>query len=101
MVFFLIFDVVDNGIQLRMGITECGESLLPHKFSRYPSLSVNESCGAYFDVSHQIREGDVGSQPHKDMNVVGHRVDLHHLLFFVLDKSGDILMEFRLVFFGD
>ena len=101
MVLFLVFDVGDNIIHLRIRITESAKTLLPHKLSRYPSFSVNESCGTSFDISYQIGDSDIGSHAHKNTDMVRHRVNLHYLLFFVVNDAGDVLVEFCLVLFGD
>ena len=54
-----------------------------------------------FNISYQIRDGNVRSDANKDMNVIRHRVNLNHLLLFVSDDAGNIFVEFIFVFFGD
>ena len=35
------------------------------------------------------------------MDVIGHRINLNHLLLFVSDDAGNIFVEFIFVFFED
>ena len=101
MVFFLVIDVGDDIFELRMRIGEDGKSLLPCKFSRNPSFSVDEFGGIYFDVPYEIGDWKVRGYANEDMNVVGHGIDLHHLLFPLRDDAGNVFVEFRFVLLGD
>ena len=99
--FFLVLDVSDDILELRVRVGERPKSFLPHEFSGYPPFLVYESCGTRLDVSDQIRDSDVGGDADKDMDVIGHRVDLDDLLFPVGDDAGDISVEFGFVLFWD
>ena len=58
-------------------------------------------CGVPFDISNQIRDGNVGGDAHKDMNVIGHRIDLNQFLLFVGDDASYVFVEFGFVSFGN
>ena len=70
--FFLILDVSDNVLELRVRIAECTESLLPHEFTDYPPVLVDESSGTHLDVSDQIGDSNFGGDTYKDMDVIWH-----------------------------
>ena len=58
--YFLVLDVSDDILELRVRIAERTESFLPHEFAGYPPFLVDESCGTRLDVSDQFRDCDVG-----------------------------------------
>ena len=70
---------------------------MPCKFSRNPSYSVYELSGGDFDVPHEIGDWNVRGHAYEDMNMVGHGIDLHRLLFLVRDDAGDVFVEFVFV----
>ena len=58
--YFLVLDVSDDILELRVRIAERTESFLPHEFAGYPPFLVDESCGTRLDISDQFRDCDVG-----------------------------------------
>jgi len=53
-VFLLIADVFDDGVNFRMRIAKCSISLLPAELTPQPNLVINEVSGVPLDVSYQI-----------------------------------------------
>ena len=50
---------------------------------------------------HEIGDWKVRAYAYKNMNMVGHGIDLHHLLFPLRDDAGDVFVEFILVLLGN
>ena len=101
MVLLLVSDIMNNVVQLRARIRKRAESLLPLKFSDNPLFSVDEFCRICFDVPHQIRDSGVWCYANKNMNMIGHGIDLDDGLFFLSNDAHDITVEFVFVLFGD
>ena len=90
---FLILDVANHHIQLRMTVGKGSEAFLPMEFAANPTLFVDEFRGTSLDVSHQIGQSDAGFQADQQMYVIGYAVDLQHLLFLIGDDAGDVLVQ--------
>ena len=99
MVFLLVSDIINDIVQLRARVGKRAESLLPLKFPDNPLFSVDEFCRICFDVSHQIGYGGVWCDANKNMDMIGHGIDLDDGLFFLSDNAHDITVEFGFVLF--
>ena len=60
MVAFLILDVTNDLVQLRMAVGECAKAFLPIESTAYPTVVVDELGRTCFDISDQIGKCDVG-----------------------------------------
>ena len=98
MVSYLVPDVVNHPLELRVRIRKGAEALLPREASRHPPLLVDVVGGARLDVADQIREGDIRSQTNQDMRVVRHAVDGDELLTLPGDDAGDVFLQFFFAF---
>jgi hypothetical protein len=96
MVPFLIVDVADHGIQLRMRIGKSTKSFLSGEPSVDPLAFVDVVGATRFDVTHQIGERHIWFQPDQDVRVVRHAMHRQQLLFLAGDDAGDVFMEFLL-----
>ena len=70
---------------------------MPVESSLQPSLLVDESRRIRFDISDQIRKGDVGFEAQKDVNMVPDTVDSEEFLVLVPNDTRDKFVELFLV----
>src|ERR1035437_7209126 len=75
MVSYLVPDVVNLPLALRVRILKGAKPLLTGEPSQHPPLLVDVVGGARLDVAYQIRQGDIRPQADPDMCVVRHAVD--------------------------
>ena len=94
---FLIANVGNDFVQLRVAVRECPKAFLSGKLSFDPMLIVDELRRSSFDVPDKIGQCNAGFQTNQQMNVIGNAIDLQHLLVPVDDDSGDEFVEFFFV----
>src|SRR6266404_5176285 len=70
MVLHLITDVINHSAQLGVRVRKRAEALLPGKPALHRAVLVDVVGRASFDISDQIREGDIRLKPNEDMSVV-------------------------------
>jgi len=90
---FLVANVPNHRIQVRMRVGECAETFLPVEPPSDPSFALNEFGRVGLNVSHQIRERDTWFKPDQHMSVIRHAVYLDQLLTFFPDYAGDVFLE--------
>ena len=93
MVFLLIEDVPNDGINLRVRVRKCPKPFLPGKLAVRPDFSVDEVGGISFDIPYQIRKGRVGFHADEEVRMVGHGVDGDKLVSLVLDNPGHVFVK--------
>ena len=89
---FLIFNITDDPIQMRMRIGKRCKPRLPFKSPNNPLLLVDEFRRICLDISHQIGYSGVWRYSDQDMDMIGHRINPNHGLVFVGYNSGNILV---------
>jgi len=92
MVFFLIPNVSNNGIDSRMAVRERSESFLPAEFSANPAVFVDESRGIVFDISNQIGQRDARIHADEEVYMIRYAVDGDDFLILALDDAGNVFM---------
>ena len=101
MVLLLVSNIIDDIVQLGTRIGKRSISFLPFKSSDNPSFLIDEFCRICFDISHQIGYSGVRCYANKNMDMIGHGIDLDNGLFFLSDDAHDIPVEFGFVLFWD
>src|SRR5260370_22051942 len=101
MVSYLVPDVGDHALQLRVAIGKCTETLLPTKAAHHPPILVDMVGRAGLDVPNKVRQSDVWFEPTENLRVIGHAVDGDELLALTGHDARDVLVQFLLAFRAD
>ena len=62
--FLLILNIANYGVQLRARIRESSEAFLPIELTFDPSLPIYEISRSGFNVANKLRESGIGSLPY-------------------------------------
>ena len=93
MMLFLVSNVANDRVQLRMTVGERAIAFLPTEPSANPLFLVDEVRRVCFDISNEIRQSHNRLQSDQYVNVIGHSVDGDQLLFAVSHDPGDVLVQ--------
>lgn len=101
MMTFLVMDVIDDALELRMTIGEGSKSFLPAKPAHNPAAPIDEIRRAVFHVANDIRQSNRRPETKEQMGVVRHTMNGQELLVPLADNAGNIFVELFLVLFLD
>ena len=97
----LVLDVTNHCAELRTGIGERAESLLPRKPARRPALLIDEARRVRLNVPHELGERGIGSQADQQMQMIRQIVYRNQFVLLSRDDAGDVFLKFIIVFRGD
>jgi hypothetical protein len=89
-VFFLLVDVLVNGIHCGLRNAKRTKAILPNEFFSYQGFVVDEMCTAALDLLHDFAYTQVCGHAEQTVNVIGHAIDYlkrtaHSLEFYTYE----------------
>ena len=74
---------------------------MPVEFSLYPLLLIDESGRTGLDIPDEVRQGNCRCETDEYVNMVWHAIDRKHFLVTVSNDTGEVFVQFFLVFSSD
>src|SRR6266446_6392183 len=88
MMSFLISNVANNRIQLRMAVRKRAIAFLPTEPSTNPPFLVDEVRRVRLDIPNEVSQCHCRFQSDQDVNVIGHAIDGDQFLSAVCNYAG-------------
>lgn len=88
----MVFNVVIHPVNMTSAIGKGSVTGLPIKASIGVTLFFDPFCGFAFYYFYEFRHMIYRLKPNEQVEMIGHAVDGNHLVGFVLDDAGDVLV---------
>ena len=93
MVLLLILNVANDGIQLRMSVSECSVSFLPVEPPVNPFFLIDVVGRVRFNLPDKVRKSHRRSEANQDVDVVRRAIDCDQFLALILNNARDVLVD--------
>ena len=97
MMAFLVADVINDPLELRVTVRERPESFLPAKPAHQPPASVDEIGRAVLHLAYYVGQSHGRPETNQHMRVVRHAMDRQELLIALPHNASHVLVKLFLV----
>jgi hypothetical protein len=97
MMAFLVANVLNNSLELRVTIRKRPKPFLPAEPAQDPPTPIDEIGRSVLHLAHQIGQSHGGPETHQQVRMVRHAVDRQELLVPLAHDAGHVFVQLFLV----